>query len=775
MGNRGMEDLIPLVNKLQDAFSSIGQACNLDLPQIAVVGGQSAGKSSVLENFVGRDFLPRGSGIVTRRPLVLQLISATAEWAEFLHCKGKKFTDFDEVRQEIEAETDRVTGANKGISPVPINLRVYSPHVLNLTLIDLPGITKVPVGDQPVDIEQQIREMIMQFITRESCLILAVTPANTDLANSDALKLAKDVDPQGLRTIGVITKLDLMDEGTDARDVLENKLLPLRRGYIGVVNRSQKDIDGKKDIKAALEAERKFFLSHPSYRHMAEKMGTPRLQRVLNEQLTNHIRDTLPAFRSKLQSQLLALDKEAEEYRGYRPDDPSRKTKQLLQMVQQFSVDFEKRIEGSGDQVDTVELSGGAKINRIFHERFPFELVKKEMRREISYAIKNIHGIRTGLFTPDMAFEAIVKKQIIKLKGPCVKCVDMVIQELINTVRQCSNKLECFPMLREETERIVTCHIRDRESRAKDQVLLLIDVQLSYINTNHEDFIGFANAQQRSSQTNKSQSSAGNQVIRKGWLTINNISIMKGGAKEYWFVLTAESLSWFKDDEEKEKKYMLPLDNLKVRDVEKSFMSSKHIFCIFNTESRNVYKDNRTLELACDSQDDVDSWKSSLLRAGVYPEKTTTSETTTTSDNFSMDPQLERKVETIRNLVDSYMAIVNKCIRDLIHHIMRDEVLRTHQALKEALMIIGDISTSTITVPMPPPVDTSWMAGSSGGRRSPPASPTAPRRMSSGQRPAPRGAPPPPNRPGPLGPFNNSADSPQAPSRPNRAPPSIPR
>ncbi|XP_072768696.1 dynamin-1-like isoform X1 [Nerophis lumbriciformis] len=855
MGNRGMEDLIPLVNKLQDAFSSIGQACNLDLPQIAVVGGQSAGKSSVLENFVGRDFLPRGSGIVTRRPLVLQLISASAgvlehksseilscgrptpvsrqhsslsplslsllaEWAEFLHCKGKKFTDFDEVRQEIEAETDRATGGNKGISPVPINLRVYSPNVLNLTLIDLPGITKVPVGDQPADIEQQIREMIMQFITRESCLVLAVTPANSDLANSDALKLAKDVDPQGLRTIGVITKLDLMDEGTDARDVLENKLLPLRRGYIGVVNRSQKDIDGKKDIKAALEAERKFFFTHPSYRHMADKMGTPRLQRVLNQQLTNHIRDTLPAFRSKLQSQLLALDKEAEEYRGYRPDDPSRKTKQLLQMVQQFSVDFEKRIEGSGDQVDTVELSGGAKINRIFHERFPFELVKmecdeKEMRREISYAIKNIHGIRTGLFTPDMAFEAIVKKQVIKLKEPCVKCVDMVIQELINTVRQCSHKLECFPMLREETERIVTSHIRDRESRAKEQVLLVIDIQLSYINTNHEDFIGFANAQQRSSQTNKSQSSATNQVIRKGWLTINNISIMKGGAKEYWFVLTAESLSWFKDDEEKEKKYMLPLDNLKVRDVEKSFMSSKHIFCIFNTESRNVYKDNRTLELACDSQDDVDSWKSSLLRAGVYPEKVTTveSETSSASDNFSMDPQLERKVETIRNLVDSYMAIVNKCIRDLmpkaIMHLMinnvkefinaellaqlysagdqnalmdesqeqaqrRDEVLRTHQALKEALAIIGDISTSTITVPMPPPVDNSWVGGSSGGRRSPPPSPTGPRRMSAGQRPGPRGAPPPPNRPGPLGPFNNSAESPQAPSRPNRAPPNIP-
>lgn len=102
--------------------------------------------------------------------------------------------------------------------------------VLNLTLIDLPGLTKVAVGDQPADIEKLIRSMIMEFITLDNCLILAVSPANSDIANSDALKLAKEVDPQGLRTIGVITKLDLMDEGTDAREILENKLLPLRRG-----------------------------------------------------------------------------------------------------------------------------------------------------------------------------------------------------------------------------------------------------------------------------------------------------------------------------------------------------------------------------------------------------------------------------------------------------------------------------------------------------------------------------------------------------------------
>ncbi|KAG7317348.1 hypothetical protein KOW79_019646 [Hemibagrus wyckioides] len=837
MGNRGMEELIPLINKLQDAFSSIGQSCNLDLPQIAVVGGQSAGKSSVLENFVGRDFLPRGSGIVTRRPLVLQLINNKAEYAEFLHCKGKKFVDFDEVRMEIEAETDRITGSNKGISPIPINLRVYSPNVLNLTLIDLPGMTKVAVGDQPPDIEHQIRDMLLQFITKESCLILAVTPANMDLANSDALKIAKEVDPQGLRTIGVITKLDLMDEGTDARDILENKLLPLRRGYIGVVNRSQKDIDGRKDIRAALAAERKFFLSHPAYRHLAERMGTPHLQKTLNQQLTNHIRDTLPGLRSKLQSQLLSLEKEVEEYKNFRPDDPTRKTKALLQMVQQFGVDFEKCIEGSGDQVDTVELSGGARINRIFHERFPFELVKivfdeKELRREISHAIKNVHGVRTGLFTPDLAFEAIVKKQIVKLKEPCLKCIDLVIQELINTVRQCTNKLNSYPRLREETERIVTTYVREREGKTKDQVLLLIDIELSYINTNHEDFIGFANAQQRTLANKKRPIPNQGEilVIRKGWLTIN-ISFMKGGSKEYWFVLTAESLSWYKDEEEKEKKYMLPLDNLKLRDVEKGFMSTKHTFAIFNTEQRNVYKDLRQIELACDSQEDVDSWKASFLRAGVYPEKDQAeADDGAPADTFSMDPQLERQVETIRNLVDSYIGIVNKTIRDLmpktIMHLMinnakdfihsellaylyssgdqnslmeesvdqaqrRDEMLRMYHALKEALSIIGDISTSTISVPMPPPVNDSWIqeASPTPQRRPataapPPNRPPAVRGSTPGPpplNPSPAfGAPPIPSRPGqPMNAFSNSGQDPfsappQVPSRPARVPPGVP-
>eukprot|EP00656_Telonema_subtile_P019445 TRINITY_DN2068_c0_g1_i4.p2 TRINITY_DN2068_c0_g1~~TRINITY_DN2068_c0_g1_i4.p2 ORF type:complete len:254 (-),score=76.85 TRINITY_DN2068_c0_g1_i4:3-764(-) len=241
-GAAKMDKLIPVVNKLQDVFASIGGGSFIDLPQIAVVGAQSSGKSSVLENIVGRDFLPRGSDIVTRRPLVLQLINCpnqTEEYGEFLHKPGHKFHDFNDIRKEIEADTDRITGGDKGISPQPINLKIMSPHVLNLTLVDLPGVTKVAVGNQPKDIEEQIKKMVLTYIERPSCIILAITPANTDIANSDALKFASSVDPQGMRTLGVITKLDLMDQGTDAVDVLMGRVVPLRLGYLSLIHISE--------------------------------------------------------------------------------------------------------------------------------------------------------------------------------------------------------------------------------------------------------------------------------------------------------------------------------------------------------------------------------------------------------------------------------------------------------------------------------------------------------------------------------------------------------
>lgn len=150
-----------------------------------------------------------------------------------------------------------------------------------------------------------------------------------------------------------------------------------------------------------------------------------------------------------------------------------------------------------------------------------------QIRREISFAIQNINGIRVGLFTSDKAFEEITKRQIGGLKEPVLKCIDLVVTELLNVVRKCSEKMSRYPRLREEVERIIITHIRECEQRCKEQLMVMVDYELAYINTNHEDFIGFANAGTENTTTS-GQRNLGNQVIRKGHVCINNLGIMKG-------------------------------------------------------------------------------------------------------------------------------------------------------------------------------------------------------------------------------------------------------
>ena len=227
-----------------------------------------------------------------------------------------------------------------------------------------------------------------------------------------------------------------------------------------------------------------------------------------------------------------------EPYKNLKHDDPGMKTKMMMQLIQQVQMDFERAIEGSGaSYVNTRELSGGAKINRLFHERFAYEIVRqeydeKEIRKEIAFAIRNIHGVRIGLFTPDRAFDMVCKDQISKLKGPMMKLVDLLTVELMSIGREITKKMKSYPGLKEETERTISNFISEKEVRCKDQIMMLIDYELAYMNTNHDDFIGFTNAMNGVKTAEKSAGQhLGNQVIRKGYMYITNLGIMKGGSK----------------------------------------------------------------------------------------------------------------------------------------------------------------------------------------------------------------------------------------------------
>jgi len=506
--------LITLVNKLQDVFATVGVNNPIDLPQIAVVGSQSSGKSSVLENIVGRDFLPRGSGIVTRRPLVLQLINRPAqsngvksedlenstdkaanadEWGEFLHIPGQKFFDFNKIREEISRETDAKVGRNAGISAAPINLRIYSPNVLTLTLVDLPGLTKVPVGDQPRDIERQIREMVLKYIGKSNAIILAVTSANIDLANSDGLKLAREVDPEGQRTIGVLTKVDLMDEGTDVIDILSNRVIPLRLGYVPVVNRGQRDIDNKKAIHAALEAEKNFFENHKAYRNKSSYCGTPYLARKLNLILMMHIKQTLPDIKARISS---SLQKYTTELESLGPSMLGNSANIVLNIITEFTNEWRTVLDGNNTELSSTELSGGARISFVFHELYsngvkaldPFDVVKDVDIRTILY---NSSGSSPALFVGTTAFELIVKQQIKRVEDPSLKCVSLVYDELVRILSGLLSKqlYRRYPSLKEKMHTVVIAFFKKAMEPTNKLVKDLVAMEACYVNTGHPDFL----------------------------------------------------------------------------------------------------------------------------------------------------------------------------------------------------------------------------------------------------------------------------------------------
>lgn len=493
-----MEKLIPVINKLQDVFNTVGRE-SIQLPQIAVVGTQSTGKSSVLENLVGRDFLPRGAGIVTRRPLVLQLVHINPEdaqsswgWGKFLHTGDKKFEDFAKIRDEIASETEKIAGVNRGISSDPIRLRIFSPHVLNLTLIDLPGITRVPVGDQPEDIEKRIREMIEEYISNPKCIILAVHAANTDLATSEALKLAREIDPNGKRTLAVCTKLDIMDDGTDAVDLLTGKIIPVKLGIIGVVNRSQQDIIDNKSIQDALHDEEVFLRQH--YPALAMRNGTTFLAQTLNRLLMQHIRDTLPVLRHEINSKLSIYESQLQEL----GEPIKEKGPALLQILTKFASNYCQKIEGTSRDIETHQLSGGARICYIFHRIFSDTLnsiapLEGLRRSDILHAISNAMGPRPALFVSEMAFELLVKRQIRLLLQPSLQCVELVYEELQRIIQYCLSHIrdfQRFPTLREQMNTVVMGLLRERLPMTNQMVENLIRIELAYINTNHPGFVG---------------------------------------------------------------------------------------------------------------------------------------------------------------------------------------------------------------------------------------------------------------------------------------------
>ena len=546
-----MDRFLATLNKPQDVFTTAGVSTKeIDLPQIVVVGSQSTGKSSVLENIAKQNFLPRGMGIVTRRPLVLQMIKASSPkvisganynlwadrlapnryplpdyhswrfdtWAQFLHRGDMFYTDMDSVQKEIIDDTNKKCGTNKGISDDPIHLKLYSTRIPSLTLVDLPGLTKIPVGDQPRDIDQRIERLVRSYIVKENSIILAVSAGNVDIANSDSLKLAREVDPTGSRTIAVITKCDLMENNQESSSLLKGSSVDVKLGLVGVINRNSKQLEEKTSVEEILALEEYYFLTN--YPAFADRMGTEYLTSQLCDILINHLKKCLPIL-SAMISQKQAYHREILKDIGEEPSDPNQT---MILLLSEFTNCIDRSIDGkysyfvmrpskdrkistaskkkpiqfildpeTGSNMVPEETSAGAELFSVFQRDCTNALsaipADKNLKN-LKEVIRKTCGVQPALLIPDAVFNTLILKQLDLFDLPSEHAITKSHQCIAEAINRIAAKvLLRFPKLEREVVNITKVFLSEQSRLGKEFLAEYLEVEKAYINTNHPDFI----------------------------------------------------------------------------------------------------------------------------------------------------------------------------------------------------------------------------------------------------------------------------------------------
>ncbi|CAH9140096.1 unnamed protein product [Cuscuta epithymum] len=299
--------LLDCIDKLRSL--NISQE-GIQLPTIVVVGDQSSGKSSVLESLAGIS-LPRAQGMSTRVPLIMRLQNQPdPDSPPEIHLEfGGKIVPTDEAQivDAITSATDEIAGRGKGVSRTPLTLTVKKCGVPDLTMVDLPGITRVPVRGQPHDIYEQIRDMILEYITSKESIILNVLSATVDFPTCESIRMSQKVDKTGERTLAVVTKADIAPQGL-LEKVTANEV-QIGLGYVCVRNRI-----GSESYEDARIEEAKIFDTHPLLSNIDKSMVSipvlaDKLVSIQERIISKCLPDIVKKINDKLESNLAELNR----------------------------------------------------------------------------------------------------------------------------------------------------------------------------------------------------------------------------------------------------------------------------------------------------------------------------------------------------------------------------------------------------------------------------------------------------------------------------------
>uniref|UniRef100_A0A9J7Y2D0 Uncharacterized protein n=1 Tax=Cyprinus carpio carpio TaxID=630221 RepID=A0A9J7Y2D0_CYPCA len=517
------ESIRPYID-LIDTLRSVGIQKDLALPTIVVIGDQSSGKSSVLEALSGIA-LPRGSGIVTRCPLELRLRNVTGgvSWKAVLSYHKKKiekntkavsnqlsssaskrprlsyeekmieFEDPSLVEKHVEEAQNELAGKGVKICDDLITLEVRSADVCDLTLIDLPGIARVPVQGQPQDIGNQIQRLIMKFIEKPETINMVVVPCNTDIATTEALKMAQEVDPEGVRTLAILTKPDLIDRGTEKNilAVVQNKVIPLRKGYVMVKCRGQQQIDEKVSLVEATQIERDFFQNHDFFRPLLDenKATIKCLAIKLTQDLVSHIKKSLPKLDEQIKKQLWDVRNELKKCEAGPPQDLKGAKQFLIKILIRFNDKIKSLSLGEMIIKENLFVQLRSEFKK-WNDGLNDTKTSFDSSKELS---QNYRGRELPGFSNYRIFEMILQDRVAKLKEPAIESLnsikDIILKQFTDVSHQC---FQNFPVLLNTTMNKIDNIQSSQQAKTEQRIMDQFEME-SMIYTQDPIYLKFLN------------------------------------------------------------------------------------------------------------------------------------------------------------------------------------------------------------------------------------------------------------------------------------------
>lgn len=499
--------LITIANKLNSLYTND----KIKIPQLVVTGSQSSAKSSILCGLMSMNILPTGKNMCTRTPTKLELSYTDNNKTtinigyydnyNFILNKKYEYNEITLVEEEIIQEhienfTIKHAGDMKNISYKEIVIRISSNNVPNLTLIDLPGLVMVACRDQgqPEDIKTQIKDLIKHYITQENTIIMGVFPARCDLEVDSALELIKEYDKNGDRTIGILTKIDLMNENSDIVDYLENNIsndLKLKYGYYGVKNKIDKHISYKEHYNQ----EANYFNNHKIYKNVNKSnLGTLNLSIDLSNILINEIKKKIPEIQTTISEKLININQQLENLGDDVIIDNNNKNFILNLYISDF-VEFYKDTLDNHSKI----INNGRHIKNIFIEYrknlHNINCLKNISNQKIQNIINDCEG--NHMYYQNSIIEILEKCLIDNelniidlLKNPTIKCIENIITLLSNIINNVLNidKFNKYPELKtyilHKSQELIELYKKD----ILKYIYFLINTEKSYIWTESEDF-----------------------------------------------------------------------------------------------------------------------------------------------------------------------------------------------------------------------------------------------------------------------------------------------